>query len=324
MSDPPPYGSEANPVRLDHFKRIVEVGWSSGGLAVVEVEYIIGLDRPEVNVLSPEEYDDHGVNSSSLSVITPEDYEDWYVVRTAGSDLEETGGHFTVEDNIIWEDELHDIWVWDAFLVNTIGDDTGVEEGNALHGPYKLHYEGMQVRHDVKTFGRPQLGDFVEHTHPSGHKVTYAHGATPLSRAFSSWLAPWGTDWPGGYVIDPSEPGGYPSPPQDLSNSESWYWYHLRSAGGQTVTRVRTSWLVHFDSEHVKSAELAQDGFQALREVHFRVRGFPLGTSFTVSEARVTPIPPELEPTYTIDETVPGDKFGQLVRIGSMSATVTP
>lgn len=327
MSDRPPYGSESNPVRLGPYKRIVEVGWNVGGIVIVEVEYIIGLDRPKVNVLAPEEYDDHGINTSDLDTITPEDYEDWFVVHTVGS-VSSTEGDFIVEPDIVWQDELNDIWIWDAFLINALGDDTGVEAGNISYGPFKLHYEGMQVRHDVKTFQRPVLGDYIEHTHPNGNKVVYAHGATPLSRAFSSWKSPSGVDWPSGYVIDPSDPGGYPEPPQDLSNTESWYWYHLGHAGGQTVNRVRSSWLVHFDAEHVESAELVQDGFQSVRPVSYTLTGYPLGTTFEVKDSRVTAKPnPDgtpVMPTFQVSESVPGTQFGTLRRFGPTGAAAPP
>ena len=309
------YGSVARPVSLDYFQRIIEVGWPRGGLVVLEVEILQGVSGFFFEVLSP---DDVFVGSRFLTTITPTDYRDdenWFAERV--------GEPFVIEEHIVTQDEINDIWIWDAFLINELGDDTGVEEGVRQFGQFDLHFEGMQVAHDTQHFGRPLLGDYVEYVHPNGHRVTYAHGATPLSQAYIQWQAPassGGTLYTG-VVIRPSDPNGVP-PVQDLSNTESWYWYHLGSSPGAEVNRVRQSYLINFASERTISAAI--NNFANVlpdNTVKYTLRGYPDGTSFTVADGRITPDPPETAATWEETGTVPSSFDGIIKRFGATGAT---
>jgi hypothetical protein len=43
MADPPRMGSADNPIRLDHFQRIIEVGWNTGKFGILEITHPEGV-----------------------------------------------------------------------------------------------------------------------------------------------------------------------------------------------------------------------------------------------------------------------------------------
>lgn len=314
MSDLPGMGSAGNPVRLDPFQRIIEVGWAGGGVVTVELEatFVTGFF---MHVLQPE---DIFIGTKNLTAIAPADYRDdpdWYVNKI--------GQPFIIEEHIVTEDELDDIWIWDAFLINALGDDTGVDAGNALYGTFDFHFTGQQIAYDTEHFGRPLLGDYVTHTHPNGHQVTYAKGATPLGTAFIMWQAPpssGGTLYTG-VVIRTSDPNGVP-PVQDLSGTESWYWYHTRTQPGQETSRYRQAYLAYFKSDRTISVEYSNFGnvLQA-NTVKITLKGYPDGTSFTVHEGHITPDPP-MDPTWQATETI--QAATDVTRVFSASGVTPP
>lgn len=266
--------------------RIVNVGWA-GGVVVVEAEYLLGVTFISVDVISPP--DIVTSTDSGLTEILASDYQNdvaWYAKKV--------GQFETIQVGVVLEDDITDIWIWDAFLINGLGDDSGVAEGDALYGPFKLHYAGMQVAHDTAHFGRPLLGDYVEYTHPNGHVVTYANGATPLSEAYIQWQAPpesGGTLYTG-VVIRTNDPNGIP-PAQDLSGTESWYWYHLGSAAGSNTDKIRQSWLVYFKNDRALQAALFLAGAVPVTLpdgiVNYNIRGYPDGTEFDISAGHIVP-----------------------------------
>lgn len=300
MSDLPVMGSLARPVRLDIFQRIIEVHWSVGGVVVVEIEYVPG--QAAVSVLAPENV---FISTSGLAEITPADYKDnpdWYANRV--------GEAAVIKEGIILQDEISDIWVWDAFLINEVGDDDGVAAATAAYGPVDLHYVGAQVAHDTQTFMRPVLGDWVQHTHPNGHSVTYAHGATPLTEAYLAWQQPEdaGGNLYNNVVVRPNDPNGVGTV-ESLATSESWYWYHLGSVPGSEASKVRQAWLIYFASDRTQSAELRTIPSGLSEDVSYSIRGYPTGTSFDVADGHITPQPgPDdiiISPRWEILATVP-------------------
>lgn len=280
--------------------RIVNVGWGGGGVVAIEVEYLQGVSGFFLEVLLPESI---FVITSNLTSVAPADYKDnsdWFAARFFEQ--------FVIEENVVTEDPIDDIWIWDRFLINPLGDESNLAASIALFGPFKLHYAGMQVAYDTTHFGRPLLGDYVTYTHPNGHTVTFARGATPLSQAFIQWQAPpesGGTLY-NGIVIRQSDPHGVP-PVVDLSNTESWYWYHTASSAEHTVNRVRQSFLVYFANDRTISAALHNfANVLAANTVKYTMRGYPAGTSFTISEGHITPTP-MITPTWEATETLPAE-----------------
>lgn len=321
------YGSRDKPVSLDHFQRIVEVGWAGGGMVVIEVEILQGVSGFAVNILAPSTGDEFIGTEPDHPIITPELYrrEDnpWYIQRVGQPEV--------IEENIITQDEINDIWIWDGWYVGTLPSSSGdpdrereaneaaVAQGNLLWGPFKLHFEGMQVAYDVLTFMRPMLGDFVEYTHPNGHKVTYAHGATPLGTGYVAWRRPAeiGGEEYFGIVVRPGTPGGFPEPPQSFATTESWYWYHLGSSPGADVNRIRQSYLAFFRSDRTISAELRNFGNVLLdNTVKYTLKGYPDGTSFVTSQGRCEP-EPAIPPLWETTGTVPSLFDGQIIRFGA-------
>ncbi len=283
-----------------YWHRIVNVGWGGGGVVALEVEYLQGVSGFFLEVLLPESI---FVLTSNLTSVAPADYKDnpdWFAARFFEQ--------FVIEEHIVTEDDIDDIWIWDAFLINELGDDSGVAEANALYGSFKLHFAGMQVAYDTAHFGRPLLGDYVEYTHPNGHVVTYAHGATPLSEAYIQWQAPAesGGALYTGIAIRTSDANGVP-PIVNLSGTESWYWYHLGSSAGSEVNRVRQAFLVYFANDRTLSAALHNfANVLAANTVKYTMRGYPAGTSFTISEGHITPTP-TIAPTWEATETLPAE-----------------
>lgn len=306
------YGSVAKPVSLDHFQRIVGVGWAAGdGVVVVEAEFLQGVQFVFVNVLSPPNIFVGTISGTEILFADYRDNPNWYAMKV--------GEQFVIQENIKWEDELNDIWVWDALLVNTLGDNTGVEEGNNLYGQFKLHFEGMQVAYDTEHFGRPLLGDYIIYTHPNGHKVTYANGATPLGLAYLGWHSPFGGGDTTGIVIRTSDPNGFLGP-ENLSNTESWYWYHLRHAPGSEVNKIRQSWLIYFNKDRTHSAELYQAAIAFPEITYYNIRGYPVGTDFNIHEGYITPKDgrPAL---WEILESVPAGYDGTIKKFGPRGVT---
>lgn len=289
--------------------RIVNVGWASGGVVVLEVEFLQGVTAIAVNVLSPS--DIFTSSNPGFTEILKSDYqndENWYA--KAVGDFE------TIQTGIILQDEITDIWVWDAFLINPLGDDTGVAEGNATFGPFDLHFAGMQVAHDTAVFNRPELGDWVEHTHPNGTSVIYRQGATPLAEAFISWQQPGTGTIFNGVVIRPDDPNGVP-PVEDLSGTESWYWYHTTTSEGSDTDKIRRSWLVYFATNRTIRAELRlaaaipstlPDGI-----VNYNIRGYPDGTEFDIADGHITPKPPGVAASWETTGTFPVGAEGVVV-----------
>lgn len=311
----PIYGSVARPVSLDPFQRIVEVGWAGGGLVTIEAEFLQGVSGFIINILNPE--GNNVGTMQGLSTVTPADYRDeemnWLINRV--------GEPHVIQADIVTQDEINDIWFWDGFYIgalpSSISDpvlsqrqreinEEAVEDGNRMFGPFKLHFEGMQVAYDVQTYKRPVLGDIVLYTHPNGHQVNYSHGATPLGIAYSAWKRP--IDIGGeeffGLVIRTSDPGGFPNPPADLSNTESWYWYQLRSSPGATVDKVRQSYLAYFKSGHLVSAEIRNEPQVMPDTIKVTLKGYPDGTTFTISEGKINPDPTQA-PKWQYSESFP-------------------
>lgn len=303
------YGSVDRPVSLDPFQVIREVHWGGGGVVIVEAEFLQGVQFFAVNVLAPE---DITVLSFGGNEVVATDYQNdtnWYANRI--------GDYFVINEHILWEDELTDIWIWDAFLINALGDDTGVDDAVRIYGDFDLHFEGMQVAYDTEHFGRPLLGDYITHTHPSGHKVTYANGATPLGLAYIQWQAPpesGGTLY-SGIAIRPSDPRGVP-PLQDLSGTESWYWYHLGHAPQAEVVKVRQSWLVYFKADRTGVAELFNGAITLPETCAYSIKGYPDGTGFDIHEAHATAKNGVL-PTWQVSGTIPATFDGQVKKFTS-------
>lgn len=312
MSDLPSEGTLDKPVRLDPFQRLVEVHWVTGGLVTLEVE-VLRVSGFFLQVLQPP---DISILTSNLTSIAPADYRenpDWYVNKI--------GEQFVIEEHIVTEDQIENIWVWDAFLINALGDDTGVAAANTNYGTFKLHFEGMQVAYDTQHFGRPLLGDYITYTHPNGHQVTFARGATPLSSAYLQWQAPpdSGGALYSGVVIRTNDTHAIP-PVVDLSETESWYWYHTRTQPGQETQRIRQAYLAYFKSDRTISVQLSNFGnVLVANTVKYTLRGYPDGTSFTVSEGHIAPNPP-MDPRWERTATIPAASDVTLVFTASGAA----
>jgi hypothetical protein len=284
-----------------YWHRIVNVGWRVGGLVAIEVEFLQGVSGFFLQVTQPI---DIIVLTSGLTSIVPADYRDdpqWYANRVSEP--------FVIEEHVVIEDPIDNIWVWDRFLINALGDDSNLAASISLFGPFDLHYEGMQVAYDTSHFGRPLLGDYVQYTHPNGHTVTFARGATPLSEAFIQWQAPpeSGGSLYTGIVIRSSDPNGIP-PIVDLSNTESWYWYHIASTEGDDVIRVRQAFLVYFADDRTQQVSLSNfANVLAANTVKYTMRGYPVGTSFTSSEGHIMPDPTTIVPTWEKTATIPAE-----------------
>lgn len=311
-------GSRDRPLNVnDHlFGPIIEeVHWVSGGIVVVELEFLQGISGLVVSVVNPE--NTFIPTDSRFTEIFPEDYRDdenWYAKKVGPVGL--------VQEGIITQDEINDIWIWDQYLIRGATDDPdstarALEDLNNRFGQFKLHYEGMQVAWDTEHFGRPLLGDYITYTHPNGHKVTYAHGATPLSIGYIAWRSPVGNGEYNGVVIRPNDPNGFPEPPQNFSNTNSWYWYHLGTAPAAKVDKVRQAYLIYFKSDRTITAEIFNAFVNTLPEPQsYKLRGYPDGTAFDVSEGHINPKPgPDdvvIPPLWEVSESTPGTIEGRL------------
>lgn len=285
--------------------RIVGVGWASGGVVVLEVEYLQGVTFVSVNVNIPPDIF-VGTNSSYTEILASDYHNDsdWYAQKV--------GAFEVIQEDVVLEDDINDIWIWDGFVINPVGDTTGVSGGITSFGPVDLHFVGMQVAYDTATFNRPLLGDYVTHTHPNGHQITYAHGATPIPEGYITWTQPGSGTVYNGVVVRTSDPHG--SNLTDFADTESWYWYHLGSHAGSKTDKIRQAWLVVFANDRTIEAELnlaapvpgtLPDGI-----VKYDIRGYPDGTEFDISEGHITPKPPGTTPKWQTSGSFPLGETG--------------
>lgn len=225
----------------------------------------------------------------SGSTLTEDDYKEEFIIDI-------TPGFFI--DSVVVQDELHP-WIWDGRITNALGDNTGVAQGTIQFGrPPDIHLVGQQVALNQTNppFGAYALGDVVEHQHPNGTSVRYRSGYTALNH---------------GPQYDMF---GQPFGDFDYSNTESWYWYHVNTVPEQTASVIRRSYVVNFRRDFMVQAEL-QDFEMALNhDLEWNIRIFRAGTQFTIADARLTPVPPELVPTAEQSGTSPHTHTGTIRR----------
>lgn len=332
------YGSKDNPARSDLFTRIVGVGWGGQGLVTVEMEYIPALNQYRVGTLSPPDINHDGDLSNAVrsipetvTTVLKDDYKDDYIIDA---------GTRTELATIVWEDDINDIWVWDASYVGANPDEMddlaqadreriinehAVAQGTRDYGHEpQIHLKEMQVAWNTVEFGRPVQGDWVYHTHPNGTRTLYARGYTPLSRFCSEWEQPYSHNIFNGIVVRPSDPGAVQDSLFDSSlpelNCEAWYWYHIGHHPGQTVKKYRRCLLVQFKADKTKSAVIdSTEASTAPEATKLVLKGYPIGTEFHIIQSRFEPIG-DVIPTWQLTETFPASQYGRVKRFGPKGA----
>lgn len=285
--------------------RIVNVGWASGAVVIVQVT-AAEIKFYDVTVLNPPDVFEGFFNGASIA---ESDYQDDFVLQ-----ITPPGN----EGSVVVEDEIHP-WLWDGFLIGDIGDDftAGIASGTAFWGyPPNLHLVGAQVAHDTQHFpgGPPRLGDYVTHTHPNGSGVLYASGYTALSSAYLSWHGPNG-DFTG-YVIRPSDPNGFPEPPADLSNTEAYYWYRVTTRAAREAALLKKSFLVNIRKDFVQLAELQDFTVMLDHPLEWSIRGYPQGTAFSILDGVMTPVG-GVKPKFEASGSVAGGHSGTIRRFNA-------
>lgn len=239
--------------------RIVNVGWSTGAVVIVQVTAPETKFYDVFSVDPPEGFTDI---FGGLTV-TEEDYEDHFILRMG--DVGSAG-------EVVTETALDDIFIWDDWIgVVPIGTDISeqiaLKNAGTGYGP-NLHFIGQGVKTNPTvdpTIGAPEtaaLGDIKEHTHPNGSTVSYRSGYTLVTND-------------NGFIY---------------SNMETWYWHRITTRPAQTAAILRRSFLVNHRKDFVRVGELF-DFVNALDSpLEWSIRGFPQGTSFTVSGGVMTPV----------------------------------
>lgn len=264
--------------------RIVNVGWASGGVVIVEVTaletklYVVRVTSPEVEFL----------DFFGGTTISEEDYQESYGMRL--NSIFSTGEEVLAEDSV-------DIWTWDGFFTGTAGDEpfnsSQVAAGTALFGyAPPLHLIGEQVErtHFNPPFGHVALGNVVTHTHPNGHQVTFRQGYTAITH---------GPTW-----VDDGNGNDIPVGDNDFSGTESWYWYRVNATDEVFNAMRRQSYLINFAKDFSRRAELRDFAAVLPASLSWNIRGYPSGTSFNTPENQlVTPIG-DVQPTFSASGTV--------------------
>jgi len=237
------------------WQRIIEVGWASGGVVIVEVT-APETKFYEVTVLTPP---GGFMNFFSGAAVVEADYQAEFVLQM---------GIVGSAGTVLVEDALTDIWIWDDWSgIDPIGADNteqiALKTASAGYAP-NLHLTGQGVKSNPLSLPpqTSELGDLVLHTHPNGSTVQYRSGYTALSQD-------------GAFVY---------------TNMETWYWYRVLppTAPGYAAV-LRKSFLVNFRKDFALTAELRDFVSGLAYPLTWSVKGYPSGTGFTVADGVMTP-----------------------------------
>ena len=303
----PTQGNADKPLDIDDYvfgPLVEEVHWLTGAVVIVEVT-AVEIKPYQVVVTNPVEWFDDNFGGTEIH---EDDYKEGFVFNL--------GIGFGIGVQVVVEDQLTDIWIWDGFFIGALGDEpfngNQVNSGTAGFGySPPIHLTGQQVAYDTSHFGRPFLGDYVTHTHPNGSSTVYANGYTALGSAYVAWHGD-SEDFTG-VVIRPSDPHGFPEPPADLSGTEAWYWYRVVTRAEQRASVIRRSFLVNFRKDFSIEAEL-QDFAMALDySTEWSIKGYSVGTAFTIADGRATPIG-DVAPKFSSSGSVDGNHTGTIQR----------
>lgn len=276
-------GSVDNPYHETPFDRIVSVGWPAGAVVIVEVVVNETKFYEVQSINPPDVLPDFFIGTE----IHEADYQEAYILRMAFQGP---------EGDVVVQDELTDVWIWDGFFTGATGDEpfnsTQVAAGTAAFGyTPPLHLVGQQVQRNQLNppFGTHDLGDVVEHVHPNGTSVRYRSGYTPITH---------------GPIGEP------PAGDEDFSGTESWYWYRVTSVPESRAAILRNSYLVNIRNNFVRSAQLVDFISQLDSPLSWSIKGYPAGTAFTIAESAImTPIGPVV-PKFTASGSVAGSHDG--------------
>lgn len=272
-------GSVEFPVQLDHYQKVVEVGWPQGRIATVAIEAEVNHAR--VDILDPSAVDFDRLKTfvfdGEHNTLTVDDYKDYRLVTIA---------------NIA---QISTVVVENAIPNVVVGDGMVAGDAHYSGNPIAIAQFDQEIADVSAQIGRGPDASiepgtfntvFNSITQPNGHVVTYIdHYDFPITS----------------------------TPPDfDWTEWDTYLWWHTTTIPEQRVDIIRQSWLVNFgkkndDPAKVSVAAVVNHIASSLpsETVKFEIKIYPHGNEFTRNpDARLVPTKPNLQPTVEASGTV--------------------